>query len=75
MGYSGEETFDWLCEEAQTLRVMPSDEDEQGLSTTLSVRCASGSEVAFQVCGAGLQIGSAPYLGAVYPIFRTPYVG
>jgi hypothetical protein len=37
-GYSGEETFDWLYDEAQALRVMPSDEDEPGLSTISQVR-------------------------------------
>jgi len=37
-GYSGEETFDWLYDEAQTLRVMPSDEDKEGLSTVSQVR-------------------------------------
>ena len=45
-GYSGEETFDWLYEKAQTLRVMPScdalrrgpDEDKEGLSAVSQVR-------------------------------------
>ena len=37
-GYSREETFDWLYEKAQTLRVMPSDEDKEGLSAVSQVR-------------------------------------
>ena len=37
-GYSGEDTFDWLYEEAQTLRVMPSDEGKEGLSAVSQVR-------------------------------------
>jgi hypothetical protein len=37
-GYSGDDTFDWLYDEAQTLRVMPSDEGESGLSTVSQVR-------------------------------------
>ncbi|WP_259061119.1 IS982 family transposase [Salinibacter ruber] len=37
-GYSGKETFDWLYDEAQTLRVMPSDEKKEGLSTVSQVR-------------------------------------
>ena len=37
-GYSGEETFDWLYDEAQTLRVMPSDEGKEGLSAVSQVR-------------------------------------
>ncbi len=37
-GYSGEETFDWLYDEAQTLHVMPSDEDKEGLSAVSQVR-------------------------------------
>jgi hypothetical protein len=37
-GYSGGETFDWLYEEAQALRVMPSDEDKEGLSAISQVR-------------------------------------
>lgn len=37
-GYSGEATFDRLYDEAQTLRVMPSDEDKPGLSTVSQVR-------------------------------------
>jgi hypothetical protein len=36
-GYSGEETFDWLYDEAQTLRVMPSDEDKSGHPTVSQV--------------------------------------
>ncbi|MCS3638919.1 transposase [Salinibacter ruber] len=37
-GYSGKETFDWPCGQAQTLRVMPSDEDREGLSAISQVR-------------------------------------
>jgi hypothetical protein len=37
-GYSGGETFDWLYEEAQALRVMLSDEDKEGLSAISQVR-------------------------------------
>ena len=37
-GYSGEDTFDWLYDEAQTLRVMPSDEGKEGLSAVSQVR-------------------------------------
>ena len=37
-GYSGEETFDWLYDEAQTLRVMPSDKGEPGLSAVSQAR-------------------------------------
>jgi hypothetical protein len=37
-GYSGEDTFDWLYEKAQTLRVMPSDEGKEGLSIVSQVR-------------------------------------
>jgi D-Tyr-tRNAtyr deacylase len=37
-GYSEEDTFDWLYEKAQTLRVMPSDEGKEGLSTVSQVR-------------------------------------
>ena len=42
-GYSGEETFDWLYfnwlyDEAQTLRVMPSDEGEPELSAVSQAR-------------------------------------
>lgn len=36
-GYIGEEVFDWLYDEAQTLRVMPSDEGEE-LSAVSQVR-------------------------------------
>ena len=57
-GYSGEETFDWLYEKAQTLRVMPSDEDPMRTKKDFrpSVRCASGSKVAYRACGADLPI-------------------
>lgn len=37
-GYSGKETFNWPCGQAQTLRVMPSDEDREGLSAISQVR-------------------------------------
>jgi hypothetical protein len=37
-GYSGKETFDWPCGQAQTLRVMPSDEEKEGLSAISQVR-------------------------------------
>jgi hypothetical protein len=37
-GYSGKETFDWPCGQAQTLRVMPSDEEREGLSVISQVR-------------------------------------
>jgi len=37
-GYSGEETFDWLYDKAQTLRVMPSDEGEPELSAVSQAR-------------------------------------
>jgi hypothetical protein len=33
-----EETFDWFYDEAQTLRVMPSDEDREGPSAVSQVR-------------------------------------
>jgi hypothetical protein len=39
-GYSGEDTFDWLYEKAQTLRVMPSDEGKEGLSIVSQVLSA-----------------------------------
>ena len=31
-GYRGEDLFDWLCDEAQVLRVMPSDDPGEGHS-------------------------------------------
>jgi hypothetical protein len=45
-GYSGEDTFDWLCGKAlcgkaQILRVMPSDEGKDGLSTVSQVSIIS----------------------------------
>ncbi|MCS4034877.1 hypothetical protein GGQ02_003287 [Salinibacter ruber] len=39
-GYSEEDTFDWLYEKAQILRVMPSDEGKDGLSIVSQVLAA-----------------------------------
>lgn len=37
-GYSGEDTFDWLYDEAQTVHVMPSDKGLPGFSTVSQMR-------------------------------------
>lgn len=63
--YSGEETFDWPCGQAQTLRA-GGHLARKKKDSPPSVRYTSGSKAAFRACGGALPVGYTPGRGAAH---------